>query len=89
MRQYRLPLVPGPVRVRAEVLAAREHDFPSADVEPEFFEQYTRVQRQLQTIMGTANAPAIMLGEAMVVLWGAMKSCIESSPYAPIFEWRR
>ena len=76
MRQYRLPLVPGPVRVRAEVLAAREHDFPSADVEPAFFEQYARVQRQLQTIMGTSNAPAIMLGEAMVVLWGAMKSCI-------------
>jgi aspartate aminotransferase-like enzyme len=76
MRQYRLPLVPGPVRVPADVLAAREQDFPSPDTEADFFELYARVQRQLGRIMGTAHAPAIMLGEAMVVLWGAMKSTI-------------
>lgn len=76
MRQFPLPLIPGPVRVPAEVLAAREQDYPSPDVEPEFFELYARVQGQLQAIMGTAHAPAIALGEAMVVLWGAMKSVI-------------
>lgn len=76
MRQFRLPLVPGPVRVPTEVLAAREQDYPSADLEGEFFELYARVQDQLMQIMGTEHRPAIMLGEAMVVLWGAMKSCI-------------
>lgn len=76
MQQYRLPLVPGPVRVPAEVLAAREHDYPSADLEDAFFALYEHVQRQLMAIMGTANPPVIMLGEAMVVLWGALKSCV-------------
>lgn len=76
MQQYRLPLVPGPVRVPAEVLAAREQDYPSADLEDAFFELYERVQRQLMAILGTAHPPVIMLGEAMVVLWGALKSCI-------------
>src|SRR5215210_870568 len=76
MRQVRLPLVPGPVRVPAEVLAAREQDYPSADLEDEFFDLYARVQGQLMQIIGTEHRPAIMLGEAMAVLWGAMKSCV-------------
>ena len=76
MTQFRLPLVPGPVTVPAAVLAARERDYPSPDLEDEFFALYGRVQRQLETIMGTAHPPAILLGEAMAVLWGAMKSCV-------------
>jgi aspartate aminotransferase-like enzyme len=76
MSQICLPFVPGPVRVPAAVLAAREHDFRSADLEPEFIELYSRVQDQLGTLMGTANRPAIMLGEGMIALWGAMKSCV-------------
>jgi aspartate aminotransferase-like enzyme len=74
--QYSLPFVPGPVRVPAGVLAARERDFPSTDLEPAFFEQYARVQRQLSTILDTVHPPAIMLGEGMLGLWGALKSCI-------------
>lgn len=76
MQQYRLPLVPGPVRVPPAVLAAREQDYPSPDLEEEFFALYARVQQQLMAIMGTAHPPVIMLGEAMVALWGAMKSCV-------------
>ncbi|MBI3965539.1 MAG: alanine--glyoxylate aminotransferase family protein, partial [Chloroflexi bacterium] len=76
MQQYRFPFVPGPVKVPAAVLAAREHDFPSADLEELFFALYERVQRQLCQIMSTVNSPAIMLGEAMSVLWGALKSCL-------------
>lgn len=76
MESYRLPMVPGPVRVPAEVLAARSLDYPSPDQEDAFFSLYERVQSALQRIMGTAHPPAIMLGEAMVVLWGAMKSCL-------------
>lgn len=76
MKQVALPLVPGPVKVPAAVLAAREQDYPSPDLDDSFFEMYARVQRQLETIMGTQYPPAILLGEAMVVLWGAMKSCL-------------
>ncbi len=75
MRQYPFPLVPGPVTVPAEVLAARAQDYPSPDLEPAFFALYERVQQQLQAIMHTASTPVIMLGEAMLVLWGAIKSC--------------
>src|SRR5919199_2912372 len=76
MQQWRYPLVPGPVSVPPSVLAARERDYPSPDLEEEFFLLYERVQGQLQTIMGTAHPPALPLGEAMVVLWGAVKSCV-------------
>jgi aspartate aminotransferase-like enzyme len=76
MTQVQFPLVPGPVKVPPEVLGAREQDYPSPDLEDEFFVLYERVQRQLETLMGTAHAPAVLLGEAMVVLWGAMKSCL-------------
>jgi aspartate aminotransferase-like enzyme len=76
MTQVRFPLVPGPVSVPAAVLAARERDYPSPDLEDEFFALYERVQRQLQAIMRTAHAPAIMLGEATAALWGAIKSCV-------------
>lgn len=74
--QPRLPLVPGPVRVPPTVLAAREQDYPSSDLEDGFFDLYRHVQGQLGAIMRTAHPPAILLGEAMVVLWGALKSCI-------------
>jgi hypothetical protein len=65
VRQYRFPLVPVQICVPAEVLAAREPDFRSADLEPAFFELYGRVQGQLRAIVGTANPPAITLGEAL------------------------
>jgi aspartate aminotransferase-like enzyme len=74
--QVPLPLVPGPVRVPAAVLDARGRDYPSADLEDDFFALYSTVQRQLRSIMGTAHPPVIMLGEAMVVLWGAIKSVV-------------
>ncbi len=74
--QYRFPLVPGPVRVPEQVLAARGRDYPSPDLDDGFFTLYAHVQQQLQQIMATRHAPAVMLGEAMVVLWGAMKSVI-------------
>jgi aspartate aminotransferase-like enzyme len=76
VQQWQYPLVPGPVSVPASVLAARGRDYPSPDLEEEFFQLYERVQGQLKTIMGTAHPPAIPLGEAMVVLWGAVKSCV-------------
>ncbi len=76
MRTYRVPMVPGPTSVPAEVLAAYQVDFGSSDVEEEFFLLYGQVQDQLRRIMQTGNQIAIMTGEGMLALWGALKSCL-------------
>jgi aspartate aminotransferase-like enzyme len=52
-------------------------DYGSADLEPEYIQLYVQVQDQLRTIMGTENKIAIMTGEGMIALWGALKSCIQ------------
>jgi AraC-like DNA-binding protein len=52
-------------------------EFGSADLEEEFFELYEKNERALQQILGTSNKIAIMSGEAMSILWGALKSTTE------------
>lgn len=76
MRSYRVPMVPGPTSVPAEVLRAYQVDYASSDLEQEFFDLYARVEGQLQQILSTENRIAIMTGEGMVALWGALKSCL-------------
>lgn len=76
MKHYAIPLVPGPVRVRPETLAAYGHDFGSADLEPEFVELYREVGGMLQRVIGTRNDVIITLGEAMAMLWGGIKSAV-------------
>lgn len=76
MLTYRVPMVPGPTLVPAEVLAAYQFSYASSDLEEEFFSMYDRVQSQLRSILQTQNKMAVMSGEAMVVLWGALKSCL-------------
>ncbi len=77
MRTYEIPLVPGPTSVPAEVLAAYACDYGSADLEEEFFELYASAERRLQAIIGTSNRVAVMAGEGMLALWGALKSALE------------
>lgn len=76
MITYEVPLVPGPTRVPQAVREAYLTDYGSADLEPEYAAEYTRVQAGLGAILGTANKMAIMTGEGMLALWGALKSCI-------------
>lgn len=76
MKHYTIPLVPGPVRVRPETLAAYGHDYGSADLEPEFVALYRETCGQLQTIMSTRNDVIVTLGEAMAMLWGGIKSAL-------------
>jgi aspartate aminotransferase-like enzyme len=78
MQTYEIPLVPGPTAVCQEVLAAYQVDYGSADLEPEFLKLFEDVQSQLQRIMGTMNQMALMSGEGMVALWGALKSAVQS-----------
>ena len=77
MRTYDIPLVPGPTRVPESVRRAYLTDYGSADLEPEYSQRYAQVQEQLRTILGTDNKVAIMTGEGMIALWGALKSCIQ------------
>lgn len=76
MKNYPIPMVPGPVKLPQEVIDALTTDYGSADLEPEFLELYHRTTANLQRIMATTNKVAIFTGEGMAVLWGAMKSCI-------------
>jgi len=76
MRTYAVPLVPGPTSVPEAVRAAYQVDYGSGDFEPEFFDLYAETQEQLRQILGTRNQMAIMTGEGMVALWGALKSCL-------------
>jgi aspartate aminotransferase-like enzyme len=77
MECYDIPLVPGPTAVCQEVLAAYQVDYGSADLEEEFLELYAETQAKLRQLMGTKNQVALMSGEGMVALWGALKSTLQ------------
>ncbi len=76
MKTYPVPMVPGPVKVPLEVLQSYLTDYGSADLEPEYLDLYRQTEANLQQIFATKNSIAIMTGEGMLALWGALKSCI-------------
>lgn len=77
MKQYKIPLVPGPVAVDDAVLQAYQVNYGSSDLEPEFFALYRECEAGLQQILGTNNSVTIQSGEGMLALWGALKSVIQ------------
>ncbi len=76
MKTYPIPMVPGPVKVAREVLAAYQINYGSADMEAEFLELYNQTEANLKTILSTQNQVVIQSGEGMLALWGALKSCL-------------
>src|SRR5687768_11428214 len=76
MQSYTIPLVPGPVAIAPEVLAAYHCNYGSSDLESDFFELYRHCEESLKLLLETKNDVAILSGEAMSALWGAMKSVI-------------
>ena len=76
MHTYPIPMVPGPVKAHPDVLEAYRVDFGSADLEREYLELYTRTEANLKRILQTKNSVVIFLGEGMMALWGALKSCL-------------
>ncbi|GIV77462.1 aminotransferase class V-fold PLP-dependent enzyme [Litorilinea aerophila] len=76
MQRYDIPLVPGPVSVPEAVRAAYQVDYGSADLEDEFFELYRACEEGLRQILATGNQIAILSGEGMLALWGALKSVV-------------
>lgn len=76
MKNYPIPMVPGPVSVSKEVFEAYQKNYGSADIEPEFIDIYNQAEKNLQKLMGTSQKVAILSGEGMIALWGALKSCL-------------
>ena len=76
----RYSLVPGPTRIAASTLDiyGRAGFDASPDLEEGFFSDYAECQIRLKHALNCANddSVAIMSGEAMVALWGAVKSVI-------------
>jgi len=76
MEKYPISLVPGPVTIAPEVLAVYQHNYGSSDLENDFFDLYRHCETQLKIVLETQNDIAILSGEAMSALWGAMKSVV-------------
>lgn len=73
MERYRIGLVPGPVRVPKEIRDAWTNDYASSDLEDEFFRLYRDTQELTQRLLHTQNDIVITSGEAMSILWAALK----------------
>ena len=78
MRKYKLGLVPGPVEVPVEIRKAWLEDYGNADYESEFFDLYAINQSLIRNILKTHNDVVITSGEAMSILWGALKSTLKA-----------
>lgn len=76
METYPIPMVPGPVRVPPQVLAALHKDYGSGDLEREFLDLYNQTEANLQQLCATRNRIVIQTGEGMLALWGALKSTL-------------
>ncbi|GHV38607.1 aminotransferase V [Synergistales bacterium] len=76
MKEYPIGLIPGPVQVPRKIREAWLADYGSSDLEREFFDLYAENQTLLQGLLGTKESVVITSGEAMSILWGALKSAI-------------
>lgn len=72
-----IPMVPGPVSLHPDVIAALGQDYGSGQVEADFIALYDATSRNLARLMGTQNDVVLMSGEGMLALWGALKSCLK------------
>ena len=77
METYRIGLVPGPVRVPSYIRAAWNSDYGSSDLEAEFFSLYRDNQTLTQRLLHTQNDIVITSGEAMSILWAALKCTLK------------
>lgn len=73
MENYRIGLIPGPVRIPEEIKSAWQNDYGSSDLEEEFFTLYRENQSLTQKLLHTKNDIVITLGEAMSILWASLK----------------
>ena len=77
MESYRIGLIPGPVSVPEEIRKAWLNDYASSDLEDEFFRLYRDNQILTQKLLHTRNDIVITSGEAMSILWAALKCTLK------------
>ena len=77
MEKYRIGLIPGPVSVPENIRTAWSNDFGSSDLETEFFTLYRQNQTLTQKLLHTHNSIVITSGEAMSILWAALKCTLK------------
>ena len=78
MESYRIGLIPGPVSVPEEIRKAWLNDYASSDLEDEFFTLYRDNQALTQKLLHTKNDIVITSGEAMSILWAALKCTLKA-----------
>lgn len=76
-KTYKIGLVPGPTHVLPEIAEFYTIDYASPDLEDDFFQLYQQTQKKLAKLLNCDENVVIMSGEAMVVLWGSMKSVLK------------
>jgi aspartate aminotransferase-like enzyme len=69
-------LIPGPVSVSRAVSKAFAFNYPSPDLDAEFFELYGQTEAKLNKVLGASGSVIMQTGEGMLGLWGALKSCL-------------
>lgn len=79
MLKYRVPLVPGPTSISPDVLKAMCFNYPSGDLEPEIQNLVADTEKKLKLINQWNHDFILMSGEAMVCLWGALKSLVNKN----------
>ncbi len=72
-----VPMVAGPVTLHPAVVAAIARDYGSGQIEPDFLPFYKETADMLARLMYTDDDVVMMTGEGMIVLWGALKSCLK------------
>ncbi|EEY69731.1 serine-pyruvate aminotransferase, putative [Phytophthora infestans T30-4] len=73
-----LELVPGPSQMLPNVLEALGAACGSSDLDPVFWDDYLALERNLQELLHAESySVAIQSGEAMLALWGALKSTLK------------
>lgn len=73
-----IPMVPGPVTVHPEVLEVMAKDYPSGDLDGEFWDLYKETSEGIARVMQTKSDVVLMTGEGMLSLWSALKSTLRA-----------
>ncbi|KAL3672662.1 hypothetical protein V7S43_001957 [Phytophthora oleae] len=77
-RNDTLELIPGPSQMLPNVLQALGTACGSSDLDPAFWDDYLALERNLQEFLHADSCSvAIQSGEAMLALWGALKSTLK------------